>query len=136
MASKASSQKAPARAARQAAKPPAKHHATAARRERLNQAHAEQAVTKFKTSSKGFRSVFGNHFPEKISHVETLAFHLAQVEAQLPNVIEAIRLARYPGAGKRNPKRMALGLCENLSVLKSHLSKSIGALESLANGSK
>ena len=48
--------------------------------------------------------------------------------------LEAVRLARYPGAGNRNPKRMALGLCENLSVLKTHLSKSIGALEAIANG--
>ena len=136
MASKARTKKTPARAASSRAKPPVKHHGTAARRERLNQAHAEQAVELFKMSCKGFRGVFGGHFPARLNEVETLAFHLAQFEALLPNVVEAIRLARYPGAGKRNPKRMALGLCENLSVLRSHLAKSIGALESIANGSK
>ena len=110
--------------------------ANGARREEINNRHALQAVERFKQSSRGFRGVFGGHFPKKVEEVETLAFHLAQFEAQLPNAVEAIRLARYPGAGNRNPKRMALGLCENLSVLKTHLSKSIGALETLAaNGS-
>jgi hypothetical protein len=127
MASKAKTKKAPV---------PEKvaHPGAAARREALNHKRAEQAVARFKTSAKGFRGVFNGHFPEKAIEVETLAFHLAQFEAQLPNTLEAVRLARYPGAGNRNPKRMALGLCENLSVLKTHLSKSIGALETLANG--
>jgi hypothetical protein len=111
-----------------------KPHATAARREMLNDRHAQQAVERFKASAKGFRNVFGGHFPERISDVETLAFHLAQFEAHLPNTVEAIRLARYPGAGKRNPRRMALGLCENLSVLKAHLVKSIAALDRITNG--
>ena len=130
MASKARTTKTPALVKSAAAK------ATAARREILNDRHAQQAVEKFQTSSKGFRCVFGGHFPAKVEHVETLAFHLAQFEAHLPNAVEAIRLARYPNAGKRNPKRMALGLCENLSVLNRHLAKSIGALETLANGKK
>lgn len=108
--------------------------AAAARRERLNDQHAQQAVERFKTSAKGFRCVFGGHFPARMTEVETLAFHLAQVEAQLPNTVEAIRLARYPNAGKRDPRRMALGLCENLSVLRTHVACSIAALEKIANG--
>lgn len=104
------------------------------RRERLNDRHGKAAVERFKTSAKGFRCVFGGHFPARVNEVETLAYHLAQVEAQLPNTVEAIRLARYPNAGKRNPRRMALGLCENLSALKTHLTQSIGALEKIANG--
>jgi hypothetical protein len=107
---------------------------TSTRRERLNDERAQHAVARFKTSSKGFRVVFGGHFPEKVREVETLAFHLAQIEAQLPNTVEAIRLARYPRAGRRNPKRMALGLCENLSVLQTHVASSIRALEKIANG--
>jgi len=130
MASKARTKKTPA-----AAKS-ARSKAAAARREILNERHAQQAVEKFQMSAKGFRCVFGGHFPEKLGHVETLAFHLAQFEAHLPNAVEAIRLARYPNAGKRNPKRMALGLCENLSVLSRHLTISIGALGKLANGKK
>ena len=93
-----------------------------------------KSVDTFRVSSKGFRRVFSNHFTEAHDDVESVAFHLGQVEALLPSTREAIRLARYPGAGNRNPKRMALGLCENLSVLKTHLSKSIGALEAIANG--
>jgi hypothetical protein len=104
------------------------------RRERLNDVRAKQAVEVFRTSSKGFRTVFTGHFPEKLREVEALAFHLAQIEAQLPNTVEAIRLARYPRAGRRNPKRMALGLCENLSVLHTHVARSIQALEKIANG--
>ena len=110
--------------------------AESSRRERLNDRHAQAAVDRFKTSSKGFRCVFGGHFPTRVNEVETLAYHLAQVEAHLPNTVEAIRLARYPNAGRRNPRRMALGLCENLSVLKTHLTQSIGALEKIANGRK
>ena len=132
MASKARTKKAAAPV--KAASVPASE--TAARRERLNERHAQQAVERFRTSSKGFRGVFSGHFPAKPADVETLAFHLAQFEAHLPSAVEAIRLARYPGAGKRNPKRMALGLCENLSVLRGHLVKSIGALEKLTNGKK
>jgi hypothetical protein len=106
------------------------------RREVLNHRHAEAAVERFQNSSRGLRGVFGRHFPTKVEHVETLAYHLASVEAHLPNTVEAIRLARYPGAGNRDPKRMALGLCENLSVLRTHVNRSIGALEKLANGKK
>lgn len=128
MASKAKSKNVPV-----PPRPPV-HPAAALRREMQNEKRAHQAVARFKTSAKGFRGVFSGHFPKKIEDVETLAFHLAQFEAKIPSTLEAVRLARYPGAGNRNPKRMALGLCENLSVLKTHLSRSIGALESMANG--
>jgi hypothetical protein len=130
MASKLSSKK-PAQAPR-----PVKPAPGAAHRERRNERRGQQTVDRFRTSCKGFRCVFSGHFPEKLAHVETLAFHLAQFEATLPSAVEAIRLARYPGAGNRNPKRMALGLCENLSLLETHLASSIRALEALANGKK
>jgi hypothetical protein len=128
MVSKASSKKTPR--PQSAAPSPA----VAARRERLDDRHAHQAVERFKTSAKGFRCVFSGHFPTRLNEVEALAFHLAQVEAQLPNTVEAIRLARYPGAGRRDPRRMALGLCETLSVLRTHVAGSIAALEKIANG--
>lgn len=127
MASKASSKKAPPRAR------PVKASAHRAKRDAER---GQQAVERFRTSARGFRGVLSGHFPTKVADVETVAFHLAQFEALLPTTVEAIRLARYPGAGRRDPRRMALGLCENLSVLQTHLCQSICALEKLANGKK
>jgi hypothetical protein len=130
MASKRRKRKVPAAISRTSTR------SSSAHRETVNDRHAQKALERFKTSSKGFRGVFQGHFPDKVGEVETLAYHLGQFEAQLPNCVEAIRLARYPGAGRRDPKRMALGLSENLAALRIHLSKSIGALDKLANGHK
>lgn len=127
MASKDSSKNAPARA---------RHARSTAHRARRDAERGQQTVDRFRTAARGFRGVLSGHFPDKVAEVETVAFHLAQVEAQLPTTVEAIRLARYPGAGRRDPRRMALGLCENLSVLQTHLCESICALEKLANGKK
>lgn len=115
---------------------PLRSEAAERHREKRSAERGRQAVARFQTSARGFRGVFSGHFPKKVEEVETLAYHLAQIEANLPNTIEAIRLARYPGAGKRDPKRMALGLCENLSALHTHLSRSIKALEAMANGKR
>jgi hypothetical protein len=128
MGSKSRKRKVPAAVAKTASR------TATSRRETLNDRHARKAVERFHISCKGFRGVFQEHFPENVGEVETLAYHLGQFEAQLPNAVEAIRLARYPGAGRRNPKRMALGLSENLAALRVHLTRSIGALEKLANG--
>ncbi len=127
MASKDSSKKSPLRV--RSAK-------STAHRAKRDAERGQQAVERFRTSAKGFRGVLSEHFPTRVADVETVAYHLAQFEALLPTTVEAIRLARYPGAGRRDPRRMALGLCENLSVLQTHLCESICALESLANGKK
>lgn len=105
-----------------------------AHRAKLDAERGQQAVERFRASAKGFRGVLSEHFPTKVADVEAVAYHLAQFEALLPTTVEAIRLARYPGAGRRDPRRMALGLCENLSVLQTHLCQSICSLEKLANG--
>jgi hypothetical protein len=95
-----------------------------------------KSVDTFRVSSKGFRRVFSGHFGDAHEDIESVAFHLGQVEALLPTTREAIRLARYPGAGNRNPKRMALGLVENLSVLETHLREANKALGRLARKHK
>ncbi len=110
--------------------PPAKQE----RKDKQDTERGKRTVDRFRTSSRGLRGVFTKHFPEHNATVESLVFHLAQVEAQLPCTVEAIRLARYPGAGNRNAKRMALGLWENLSVLEAHLKASLDSLECLAKG--
>ncbi len=97
-------------------------------RERRRQERQTRTVEHFKASSRGLRRVFERHFPESSPEVEAIVYHLASAEAKLPSTREAIRLARYPGAGDRDPRRFALGLWENLSVLHRHLE---GALESL-----
>ena len=91
-----------------------------------------KSVDTFRVSSTGFRRIFAKHFGAECEDVESVAFHLGKVEALLPVTREAIRLARYPGAGNRNPKRMALGLVENLSVMERHLREANAALGRLA----
>lgn len=111
------------------------HSARRPHKARADARREKRSVDTFRVSSRGFRRVFAKHFGEGNESVEAVAYHLAQVEAQLPNAREAIRLARYPGAGNRNPKRMALGLMENLSALESHLRRANDALQELARGS-
>lgn len=109
-------------------------HKSHARKERLAAERGRRTVDTFKVAHRGFRRIFSKHFGHETPAVETLSYHLAQVEASLPSAREAIRLARYPRAGDRNPRRMALGLIENLSVLESHLRKANAALDELASG--
>jgi len=101
-------------------------------RSRRRDASDERMVERFKISSKGLRRVFGKHFPECARDVETLVYHLASLEAKQPMTKKAIRLARYPGAGDRDPRRFAMGLWENLSVLDMHLRRAMDSLENLA----
>ncbi len=93
----------------------------------------ERTVARFRSSTQGLRRVFEKHFPERDGPVEELVYHLAKVEAQLPNLNKAIRLARYPGAGDRGARRFAMGLWENLSFIQKHLKDAMDALERLAH---
>ncbi len=106
---------------------------TKARRARIRKEHAERTVARYKVSSKGLRRVFGTHFADKPEAVEALVFHLARLEATMPNTNDAIRLARYPGAGDRNPRRMAMGLWETLSVVEGHVRGAREALEDVVD---
>lgn len=107
---------------------------TQERKARLASERARKTVDTFKVSHRGFRKILSKHFGETHPSVEAVAYHLAQFEASLPSAREAIRLARYPKAGDRNPRRMVLGLRENLAVLQGHLAKAGDALEKLAKG--
>jgi hypothetical protein len=107
---------------------------TQARKDRLAETRGRKTVDTFRVAHKGFRRIFGKHFGSDHAAVEAVAFHLARIEASLPTVREAIRLARYPNAGNRNPKRFALGLSENLSALQAQLEHANRALEALASG--
>ena len=101
-------------------------------RERRKNERETRTVERFKTSAKGLRRVFGGHFPASSPEVEAVVYHLASAEAKLPMTREAIRLARYPGAGDRDPRRFSMGLWENLSVLHKHLQGAMDSLEKLA----
>ena len=101
-------------------------------RERRKNERENRTVERFKTSSKGLRRVFGGHFPASSPEVESVVYHLASAEAKLPMTREAIRLARYPGAGERDPRRFSMGLWVNLSILHKHLQGAMDSLEKLA----
>jgi hypothetical protein len=93
----------------------------------------QRILGRFQASTKGLRRVFEKHFPDDDVLIEALVFHLAQVEAQIPTAREAIRSARYPGSGDRHPRRMVMGLWENLSAIHNHLRSSIQCLEKLGS---
>jgi len=101
-------------------------------RKRKDEERGDRTLARFQASTRGLRRVFEKHFPDKSEHVESAVFHLAKAEAQLPKLREAIRLARYPGAGDRGARRMAMGLWENLSFMQTHLSGAMTALENLS----
>jgi len=101
-------------------------------RERRKNERETRTVERFKTSSKGFRRVFEGHFPDSSPEVESVVYHLASLEAKQAATQEALRLARYPGAGDRDPRRFVMGLWENLSIVHQHLGGAIDSLEKLA----
>ncbi len=110
-------------------------------RERRRLERENRTVDRFKTSSKGFRRVFQGHFPDSIPEVEAIVHHLASLEAKQAATQEALRLARYPGAGDRDARRFVMGLWENLSIVQQHCAGAMESLEKLAqsrdsNGSK
>jgi hypothetical protein len=101
-------------------------------RRRQDEKRGDRTLARFQASTRGLRRVFEKHFPDKTEDVEAAVFHLAKAEAQLPKLREAIRLARYPGAGNRGPRKMAMGLWENVSFMQKHLKGAMEALESLS----
>lgn len=105
-------------------------------RDRLTQEREQRILERFKVSTQGLRRVFEKHFSEEPILTETLIFHLAKVEAQLPNIQAALRSARYPGAGDRSPRRFALGLWENLRAYENHLRSATLCLERLLDATE
>ena len=101
-------------------------------RRRKAEERGDKTLARFQSSTKGLRKIFEKHFPGKQGEGARVVFHLAKAEAQLPNVREAIRLARYPGAGDRGARQFVMGLWENLRFLERHLTSATAALEGLA----
>lgn len=104
-------------------------------RDRLTHEREQRILERFKVSTQGLRRVFEKHFADEPILTETVIFHLAKVEAQLPNIQAALRSARYPGAGDRSPRRFALGLWENLRAYENHLRSATLCLERLLESS-
>jgi hypothetical protein len=101
-------------------------------RVRTAQRQAMSTVETYRASSRGLNRVFRHILPEEDLPASTAAaraaHHLAEVEALLPRVREAIRSCRYPGAEHGDPAALVWGLWSHLSETLLHVK---GALQSL-----
>jgi hypothetical protein len=102
------------------------HRAKQARRQALD------AVETYRMSSRGLSRVFQSILPAEDPPAgiaaSRAAHHLAEVEARLPRIREAIRSCRYPGAENGDPAALVWGLWGQLSETLLHVR---GALQSL-----
>ncbi len=102
------------------------HRVRAARKQ------AEGVLETYQQSSRGllrvFHSILPPSDPSRGTASARAAHHLAEVEAMLPRIREAIRSCRYPGAEAGDPTALVWGLWGQLSEASLHLR---GALESL-----
>ena len=93
---------------------------------------ASSTVETYRASSRGLNRVFGHILPGEDTRAGTAAVraahHLAEVEALLPRLREAIRSCRYPGAEHGDPAALVWGLWSHLSETLLHVK---GALQSL-----
>jgi hypothetical protein len=105
------------------------------RRVRAAQKRAEEVLATYKVSRRGLQRVFDALVPESDAparDVAARAVHgLAELEARLPQLREALRSARYPGAEKGDAGALVWGLWGHLSEVQHHLSTSVGSLEKL-----
>ena len=101
-------------------------------RVRTAQRQANTTVETYQASSRGLNRVFAHILPGEDSRAGTAAaraaHHLAEVEALLPRLREAIRSCRYPGAEHGDPAALVWGLWSHLSETLLHVK---GALQSL-----
>lgn len=102
------------------------------RRHRKAQRQAKGVVETYRQSSRGlmrvFTSILAAGDPSGGAAAARAAHHLAEVEAHLPKIREAIRSCRYPGAEHGDTHALLWGLWGQLSEAQLHLR---GALESL-----
>ncbi len=105
------------------------HRVHAARR------HADDALETYRLSNRGLHRVFHALVPEGDalgrSQAEDAAHHLAQVEAVLPQLREAVRSCRYPGAEHGDPGALLWGLWGHLSETLNHIQGAVRALDAL-----
>lgn len=101
-------------------------------RVRAAQRQALGVVETYRASSRGLSRVFASILPGEDPPAgmaaARAAHHLAQVEAHLPRIREAIRSCRYPGAEHGDPAALVWGLWGQLSETLLHIR---GALQSL-----
>lgn len=101
-------------------------------RVRTAQRQANTTVETYRASSRGLSRVFAHILPGEDARAGTAAaraaHHLAEVEALLPRLREAIRSCRYPGAEHGDPAALVWGLWSHLSETLLHVK---GALQSL-----
>jgi hypothetical protein len=102
------------------------------RRHRKAQRQAKGVVETYRQSSRGLMRVFNSILaagdPSGGAAAARASHHLAEVEAHLPKIREAIRSCRYPGAEHGDTHALLWGLWGQLSEAQLHLR---GALESL-----
>ncbi len=102
------------------------------RRHRNLQRQARSVVDTYRNSSRGLMRVFSSILaagdPSGGAAAARAAHHLAEVEAHIPKIREAIRSCRYPGAEHGDTNALLWGLWGQLSEAQLHLR---GALESL-----
>lgn len=105
-------------------------------RARTAQRQALSTVETYRMSSRGLNRVFGSILaraddaPAEMAAARA-AHHLAEVEALLPRVREAIRSCRYPGAEHGDPAALVWGLWSHLSETLLHVRGALSSLEVL-----
>ena len=101
-------------------------------RVRAAQRQAQDRLETYRQSSRGLMRVFTSILPPSDPSRGTAAaratHHLAEVEALLPRIRQAIRSCRYPGAEAGDPTALLWGLWGQLSEAQLHVR---GALDSL-----
>jgi hypothetical protein len=105
------------------------------RRVRAAQKRAEEVLATYKVSRRGLQRVFEALVPESDAAARDIAARavhgLAELEARLPQLREALRSARYPGAEKGDAGALVWGLWGHLSEVQHHLTTSVHSLERL-----
>ena len=101
-------------------------------RVRTAQRQAQGVLDTYRNSSRGlmrvFTSILTEGDPSGGAAAARASHHLAEVEAHLPKIREAIRSCRYPGAEHGDTHMLLWGLWGQLSEAQLHFR---GALESL-----
>jgi hypothetical protein len=105
-------------------------------RARTAQRQALDTVETYRVSSRGLNRVFesilprGDDAPAGMAAARA-AHHLAEIEALLPRIREAIRSCRYPGAEHGDPSALVWGLWSHLSETLLHVRGALSSLEVL-----
>lgn len=106
-------------------------------RVRTAQRQAQDVVATYRASHRGLDRVFQSILPAEDPSAglaaARAAHHLAQVEALLPRVREAIRSCRYPGAEHGDPAALIWGLWSHLSEALLHTKGALQSLEVLGH---